>query len=113
MRRTIVLLLSAAVALIAAAPASADAATCRQGDPPITVSARTSCALAGGFVTAWMNRAPYGRPATRTYRVYSPVTRRSYGITGTSRVGAGSMRRHRARPERHLAPLPSVLGRGR
>ena len=91
MRRKIVLLLSAAVALIAAAPASADAATCRQGDPPITVSARTSCALAGGFVTAWMNRAPYGRPATRTYRVYSPVTRRSYGITGTSRVRAGSM----------------------
>ena len=91
MHRKIVLFLSAAVALIAAAPASADAATCRQGDPPITVSARTSCALAGGFVNAWMNRAPWGRPATRTYRVYSPVTRRSYRITGTSRGRAGYM----------------------
>jgi hypothetical protein len=90
-RRQIVLLLIAGIVLIAAAPASAGAATCRQGDPPITVSARTSCALAGGFVTAWMNRAPDDRPVTRTFRVHSPVTGRCYPITGTSRGRAGYM----------------------
>jgi hypothetical protein len=77
------LLLIAGLALLAGAPAAADAATCRQGDPPIQVSARTSCELAGGFVTKWMNHAP-DRPATRSYRVHSPVTGRSYRIKGRS-----------------------------
>jgi hypothetical protein len=73
-----------ALGLMAAAPAAADARTCRQGDPPIEVSARTSCALAGRFVTKWMNHAPY-RPVTRSFRVRCPVTGRMYRITGTSR----------------------------
>jgi hypothetical protein len=72
------------VAASAGSPAAADARTCRQGDPPIEVSARTSCALAGRFVTRWMNHAPY-RPVTRSFRVRSPVTGRMYRITGTSR----------------------------
>ena len=80
--------LIAALAVFAGAPAAAGAATCRQGDPPIEVSARTSCELAGAFVTKWMNHAPY-RPVTRRFRVYSPVSGEWYRIKGTSEQRRG------------------------
>jgi hypothetical protein len=59
--------------------APAEAATCRQGDPPLTVSSRTSCAFAGRVVTRWMNEM--GEPGlTWTGRVYSSTTRRTHRV---------------------------------
>ena len=91
------LLAPAAVAVVLlAAPTAAGAAGshwCRQGDPPIHASGRTSCALAGAIVDAYANAR---RPASGEWagRVRDPgngerhrigCTRRGDAFTGTVR----------------------------
>ena len=76
MKKLLTLAVTAAACLAMAGPASA--ATCRQGDPPITVSATTSCAMAGNIVNEYMN-GHYGQ-RSGAMRVYSPVTHRTYAI---------------------------------
>jgi hypothetical protein len=76
---------------------------CRQGDPPIRASWRTSCSLAGGIVSAYYQ---HGGRLSQTW-VYSPVTRRSYWITFRNCPGRYT-RRDRSRSQRH--PRPIQLG---
>jgi hypothetical protein len=67
-----------AVAATAAVPTMASASTtrvCRGGDPPITVSASTSCAFAANVV----DHAYQGR-LYQNARIYSPVTHRNYWV---------------------------------
>jgi hypothetical protein len=90
-----VLLAPIASALVAvAAPASASAHTCTQGDPAIQASSRTSCALAVEILDR-VYQGPVLHGA-RTVSVRSPVTGQRYAIrlvrrgdyvTGTGRNG--------------------------
>jgi hypothetical protein len=69
----------AALSLIAVAPAAAGGNHwCRQGDPPILASARTSCSFAGTAYTDWVQQG-----TKRYWRGYStsPITHRRYLIT--------------------------------
>lgn len=52
---------------------------CRQGDPPILASARTSCPFAGNIINAYVNVCHERRFCST--RVYSPVTHKRYHIT--------------------------------
>jgi hypothetical protein len=108
------LLAPAAVAVaLLAAPAVGGASGshwCRQGDPPILASARTSCALAGAIVDAYANAR---RPASGEWagRVRDPgtgerhricCTRRGDALSGTVRCrgerGSGIRARFSAAP---------------
>jgi len=94
MRRSILIAALASVVVAIAVPASASAHTCAQGDPPITASSHTSCALAVEI----LDRV-YQGPVLHTSRsitVRSPVTGQRYAIrlvrrgnyvTGTGRNG--------------------------
>jgi hypothetical protein len=101
-----------AVALLAA-PALAGAAGshwCRQGDPPIYASARTSCALAGAIVDAYANaRRPASGEWAGRVRAFDSgerhrisCTRRGDAYTGTVRCrgerGSGIRARFSAAP---------------
>jgi hypothetical protein len=81
MRCALVAGLVAAAVAVTAPPASA-AHTCRQGDPPLRVSDRTSCWFAGNVVTRWAND---GAQENREWHgdVRSPVTKRSYRMVCT------------------------------
>jgi hypothetical protein len=84
MRRLAIFGAALVAALAAATPASASTHWCRQGDPPIQASARTSCALAGAALNRWMN----GRLDSReSARVYSPTTGRAYRLRYQQRPG--------------------------
>ncbi|MGZ6285273.1 MAG: hypothetical protein ACXWQ5_18505 [Ktedonobacterales bacterium] len=76
-------LISAAVvafALMAAGPAPASGTHwCRQGDPQILASAKTSCQFAGNAVNRYY-RSARGRHYFRAW-VSSPVTHKSYLLT--------------------------------
>jgi hypothetical protein len=75
-----------------AGAARADARVCRQGDPPITVSAHTTCAFAANAVNLVGNGRVHDG---QTRSVYSPAMHRRYRLhfrrtgrrwTGTWRV---------------------------
>jgi|SRR3954453_3512792 hypothetical protein len=94
MRRLTVVVAIASLAIAVAAPARADARTCAGGDPPITASSHTSCALAVEILDR-VYQGPRLR-GTRTISVRSPVTGQRYAIrlvrrgdyvTGTGRNG--------------------------
>ena len=53
---------------------------CRQGEPPIQVSARTSCQFAGSALDRYYNNRPSGVRYLRA-RVYSSVSHKSYVLT--------------------------------
>jgi hypothetical protein len=68
-----------ALAVALGGEGQAHAATCGPGQPPITVSSRTSCGLAAKVVNKWMNF----RLAPRDYMklpFVSPATHRAYTI---------------------------------
>jgi hypothetical protein len=94
------ILLTAALAAVSLAASSqpAEAAVCRKGDPPLTVSSRTSCAFAGNVVNQWMNgdRGPrtdarllVKSPTTRKYYTVHCIYRGPLGSTGKSVVCKG------------------------
>jgi hypothetical protein len=94
MRRSILVTAIVSLAVAVATPASANAHTCAQGDPAITASRRTSCALAIEILDR-VYQGPVLRGA-RTVSVRSPVTGQRYAIrlvrrddhvTGTGRNG--------------------------
>jgi hypothetical protein len=90
-RTTLLALMAVAVAL--AAPAMAGAAgshSCREGDPPIEASARTSCPMAGAIVNAYANRRGPSSGGEWAGRVRSPVTGRRYWIACTRTGGRSS-----------------------
>jgi hypothetical protein len=58
---------------------------CRQGDPPLQLSRRTSCGLAAALVDRLFNGPVLGQGGVRTISVRSPVTRRSYELQLTRR----------------------------
>jgi hypothetical protein len=68
-----------ALGLVLAGGTPAHAATCAGGQPPITVSSRTSCALAAKVLNKWMNFGLTPRRYMKS-RFISPVTHRSYAI---------------------------------
>lgn len=72
-------ILGVTIALLGAAPAHAAKGDhwCRQGDPPIKASKRTSCPFAGNMVTGWANT---GQQDYVKLRVYSPTTKKKYPI---------------------------------
>jgi hypothetical protein len=70
--------LLASIMLIAASAQASGAHWCRQGDPPIYASARTSCPFAGNIVTDYVNVCHETRHCHM--RVASPVTHRRYRI---------------------------------
>jgi hypothetical protein len=55
---------------------------CREGDPPILASARTSCSLAGNYLDTWFHEEWWELESLEA-KVYWPVTHRWYRITGT------------------------------
>jgi hypothetical protein len=83
---------TATLALAGAGAARADARTCRHGDPPITVSAHTSCAFAAkavdlvgnGLVHNGQTRCVYSTATHRRYRLHFRRTGRRW--TGTWHV---------------------------
>lgn len=81
MIRRIAISALAVLALAGVAAGSAEARTCRGGDPPIQVSARTSCGLGGAAVNYAFNRRVFYR--SRTVWLRSPVTRKHYRVTLT------------------------------
>jgi len=73
---------AAAAAIALAAPATAHtsgAHWCRQGDPPLYVSARTGCPLAGNVITDYVNVCRQSR--TCLMRLSSRSSRRRYRVT--------------------------------
>jgi hypothetical protein len=78
MRRPILVAAIVSLAVVVAAPASAGAHACAQGDPAITASSRTSCALAVEILDR-VYQGPVLR-GTRAISVRSPVTRQRYAI---------------------------------
>jgi len=83
-RFTILIALFGAFIVPTASASAAGNHSCRQGDPPITASARTSCAFAGKIVTEWYNNGC----TTRCQGViWSPVTKRNYGLSCSRRGG--------------------------
>jgi len=92
--------LAVLAALTAVSSAGADAlqpATthwCRAGDPPLQVSQRTSCGVAGDVIDSLFNSPALTPDRTRTVSVSSPVTGRSYRLrlvcSGDHVVATGS-----------------------
>ena len=84
-KRLTVAAVAASILVLAVAGTASAATTCRQGDPPIKVSARTSCDFAGSIVTKYLNSSrAYNRSSDRwSTSVYSATTGRSYWVTIT------------------------------
>ena len=79
-KKTVLIALALAVAGIISPVATARSAAghwCKQGDPPIQASLRTSCPFAGRIVSVY---ARAGAPKYMTRSVRSPVTHKSYRI---------------------------------
>lgn len=78
---TIFAALAASLALVSTASA-AQSHVCRQGDPPITASAHTSCAMAGAMLNTYYNGNTWsvGYGGYRAGWVRSPVTKQSYMV---------------------------------
>ena len=80
MRKYLIVAATAATVTTAAASAQASAAHwCRQGDPPVYASARTSCSFAGTIITDYANVCRESRNCHMS--VYSPTSRRRYRIS--------------------------------
>ena len=80
MTKTALIALALALAGIISPVAIARSAAghwCKQGDPPIQASLRTSCPFAGRIVSVY---ARAGAPKHMTRSVRSPVTHKSYRI---------------------------------
>ena len=85
MRRALIVAVAAAAIMPAATARASGAHWCRQGDPPIYASTRTSCRFAGNIVTDYVNVCRESRNCH--VRVSSPVMHKRYWIT-CHRTGA-------------------------
>ena len=81
-RKLLTVAVAVAAAIVVAVPATAGASGahwCRQGDPPLYVSARTGCRLAGSVITTYVNVCRESRNCLMY--VTSPSAHRRYRVT--------------------------------
>jgi hypothetical protein len=79
---TIIATLLVTLVTVASASAASGNHVCRQGDPPITASAHTSCSMAGAMLNAYYNGNTWsvGYGGYRAGWVRSPVTKQYYMV---------------------------------